>query len=201
MPLGVSRSSFSLYCTFPGAYRDGEGGYRNGESIYTCTCGVVEYRASENITPAALHTAQPQGAYRDGEGDTGTGKVFTLAHVGWWNIVQTRMLHRLLVGCCQCRERWQHIRAETSKRQKGEIWWNNSGMNHAFSFWFLTICFHEFFWCEYLLLWNTTTRQKLHCVCVIKQQRIQKIRFHLKKRVINTVLHVQYISKAIRKST
>ena len=108
--------------------------------------------------------------HNPGGGNTGIGKMFTFAHVGWWNIVQTRMLHRLLVGCCQCRERWQHIRAETSKRQKGEIWWNNSGMNRAFSFWFLTLCFHEFFWCEcYVLLWITTTRQKLQCVCVIKQ--------------------------------
>ena len=97
------------------------------------------------------YTAHPQGHTGMGRGDTGMGKVFTLAHVGWWNIIQTRMLHRLLVGCCQCRERWQHIRAETSKRQKGEIWWNNSGMNHAFSFWFLTICFHECFWCGYYL--------------------------------------------------
>ena len=136
-----------------------QGAYTNGGSVYICTCGVVEFRASENVTPA-------------------------------------------LVDCCQRRERWQHIRTETSKRQKGEIWWNNSGMNHAFSFWFLTICFHEFFWWEYyLLLWITTTRQKLHYVCVIKQQKIQKIRFHLKKRAFNAVLHVQYISKAIRKST
>ena len=28
-----------------------QGAYRNGASIYICTCGVVEYRTSENVTP------------------------------------------------------------------------------------------------------------------------------------------------------
>ena len=25
--------------------------YRNGQSVYICTCGVVEYCTSENVTP------------------------------------------------------------------------------------------------------------------------------------------------------
>ena len=38
------------------AVQPGGGGetqeYRNGASVYICTCGVVEYRASENVTTA-----------------------------------------------------------------------------------------------------------------------------------------------------
>ena len=48
-----------------------------------------------------------------------------------------------LVGCCQRREWWQHIRTETSERQKSEIWWNNSGMTHAISSGFLPPAFQR----------------------------------------------------------
>ena len=41
----LSDTSFSICCATGGAYR-------NGASVYICTCGVVEYRARENVTPA-----------------------------------------------------------------------------------------------------------------------------------------------------
>ena len=34
-----------------GMYGATQGAYSNGASVYICTCRVVEYRASENVTP------------------------------------------------------------------------------------------------------------------------------------------------------
>ena len=44
-----------MYCTDQGLYR-------NRISVYICMCGVVEYRASENVTPACIAEDQYVGA-------------------------------------------------------------------------------------------------------------------------------------------
>ena len=44
MPPGLSSASFNKYCTLQGVQM-------NGTSIYICSCGVVEYCASQNVTP------------------------------------------------------------------------------------------------------------------------------------------------------
>ena len=44
-----------MYCTDQGLHR-------NRISVYICMCGVVEYRASENVTPACIAEDQYVGA-------------------------------------------------------------------------------------------------------------------------------------------
>ena len=41
---GMCSTSFSMYCSTQGTYR-------NGTSLYICMCGVMEYCATGNATP------------------------------------------------------------------------------------------------------------------------------------------------------
>ena len=68
--------------------------FRNTSRV--CTNGMPDCVCPWGCPDRHLaYTAHPQGHTGMGRGDTGMGKVFTLAHVGWWNIVQVRILHRL----------------------------------------------------------------------------------------------------------
>ena len=41
-----------------------QGAYRNGASVYICTCGLIEYGASENVTPVHKHPCVLRPVYR-----------------------------------------------------------------------------------------------------------------------------------------
>ena len=114
--------AFSCHCFLPTIlirpiFRYTSGVYTKGIPVCVCPWGCPAHHLAS--------TAQPQvGGIQERE-STCNCTYGVLEYRGSENATLA------LVGCCKRRKRWQHIRAETSKRQKGEIWWNNSGMSHA----------------------------------------------------------------------